>query len=106
MALPNLKGNFMYLDAIDYYADESFLESEMKNRKQLALNKLSNIVCPKLVVEFTRILLYSWQENLPESEIISNELNLYPIDFYAILDDEYNFRMLLKEEKENYFYGN
>lgn len=78
------------------------LNELMHNRKNDVINKLSKIVHHSYAESFAKILHYAWQEGHQEAETIVDQLDLYPIDFVAVMENEEEFKELYRLEMEEY----
>lgn len=85
---------------MNHYDYNTLLELEMLAYREEALKKLQKVIAPAFVEEFAKILQYSWQDGLKEAEILSEELNLYPLDFSALDQNVKAFEDLLFKDKE------
>jgi len=73
-------------------SEDEEIKEEMHMRKSNALKKLSKIISPTYVEQFSKTFLYSWKEGLVEAENIANELDFYPADFCALDENFEDFK--------------
>jgi hypothetical protein len=75
-----------------YYDTDSYLEMQMHRFKKEAATALSSIVHPKFVQEFSAIIAFGYQEEMPEARKIADIFNLDQRHFFAVLDREEDFQ--------------
>jgi hypothetical protein len=94
------------MSRIDPCLHEYYIEKEMHNYKQAALRKVATVTAHQHVEDFAKMIYFGWQEGHPSAEKITNNLDLFPIDFMAIVGNVEEFENLLIAEKESeLFYG-
>jgi len=72
----------------------------MAGRRRGGIKKIQALSRSDYSESFASMLIYCYFEGLPEAEKITEELNLDPIDLYAIDQDFNRFETLLIKEKE------
>ncbi len=82
-----------------YYDYDDLLKLEMQSYREQALKKISKVVKPAYAEDFAQILFYSWQENFEKAESLSEDLDLYPIDFISLFGNVKEFEEQLINEK-------
>jgi|GEM_PF-6829104 hypothetical protein len=69
---------------------DDYIREEMENQRQVALTRLT-LAYPNCTDEFAVNLARAYFNELTSAITIAEELNLYPMDFNAILRDEADY---------------
>ena len=98
-------------NAISHFSDlakqmdhDAYVEREMHNQKETALEKLKSIVHPEFVEEFSAILAFGIFECVPEAEKISEILFLSELEIAGISEDFNKTKILLQDRYQDTFY--
>ena len=78
---------FNYDDMYDDTRFEQYIEKEMHNKKNSAVEKLSQIVHPAYAENFAKVLANSWLEGDKEACRIADDFHLSEEEFVAIMED-------------------
>ena len=79
--------------------DDYAIDDDMQLTRKLAINKIKRTVSSAHVEEFAAILLYAWQESLPEADTLVDVIDLSQIEFMAIANNRDEYISLLKDRR-------
>jgi len=76
-----------------------FYKKEMNNHRDHVLHNISKVCHPTIMEAFSKVLIYSWQEDLADAHLIVELLELDKMDIASL---QYDLDCFM-EEYERYF---